>query len=938
MSFSLFGKKSCLAVDVGTAAVKICRIAGGGGKYKAELADSLPMPPGLTGKDFEIKSAELLTELVSKHKLKKQSAIFALPSQAVIIRYLTFQGIPREKLEGVIRHEAEGHIPFPLAEVSMDWCEARKKENGFDILLVAIKRDKLESMVAIIEDAGLEVQMVDVTTLALFSLYYQTYLKDQAGEEEGAEVFVDIGAGTTDIAFLKNQRVFFTRSVPIAGRSFTEIIAKRMNVPEEKAEEWKIKFAEVKAIAADISAAEGTGARAPGFGMAKAPGAGLPSAKAAGAATGLGAPKPAGLGPPSAAGGLTPPKPAGGLTPPAAGGLTPPKPAGGLTPPAAGGLTPPKPAGGLAPPSAPAAPGGLKPPGAPAAAKPPESPAPPPPAAGSEESSQENKDIPKKVTEVALPKPPLMSPPGMAGPAPSKPAAESPADKSAGLAEPPLPKPPTLSMPKPPTPAMPLAQPDPAVPISAPATPVTAPLMPPAAAAAAATAPVAVAPKAPPPAPGAPKPPSLTLPKPPATAAPAAQPAAPPAPAAPAPAAQKVPAPPPLGAPKPPSLSLPKPPVGVAPSAPPAPLAPPAPASTAPAAAPAAPRVPPPPGLPKPPGMSLPKPPAPPDGKSLGAAKAGDSEVFNLFEGEDEKVEKDKLTAAVKPIADRLATEFRRSFDYFSGQLSGGDIKKVTLSGGGAALKGLAEYLSAQLNVPVTVYNPAEKISGQADFTLAQHQHFSVAYGMGIRVLDKSPIEVNLLPENIVAVRRMRSMGKDIKLLGVAAVFFLTFAAAFALRTYQNTSTLHTKLMADIQELEPIVSRTRQLEKDQKTVDDMEKSISSLVGGKARWIDVLIALDKTLPDNASIVNMTMPVKERMEVRIIASTLNEIPEIGRRFQTPELTKNLFTIVNRPTPVEIEKTSGQGQGQKFFQVDFMLQINHAAALKTAGQPGT
>ena len=144
----MFGKKSCLAVDVGTSAVKVCRLGGGAGKYKIDMWDNTPMPPGLSGKDFESKATELLAELVGKYKFKKQPAIFALPAQSVVIRYLTFQGIPKEKLEGIVRHEAEGHIPFPLNEVTLDWCEARKKENGFEVLLVAIKTDKLNSTVS----------------------------------------------------------------------------------------------------------------------------------------------------------------------------------------------------------------------------------------------------------------------------------------------------------------------------------------------------------------------------------------------------------------------------------------------------------------------------------------------------------------------------------------------------------------------------------------------------------------------------------------------------------------------------------------------------------------------------------------------------------------------------------------------------------------------
>lgn len=333
--------------------------------------------------------------------------------------------------------------------------------------------------------------------------------------------------------------------------------------------------------------------------------------------------------------------------------------------------------------------------------------------------------------------------------------------------------------------------------------------------------------------------------------------------------------------------------------------------------------------VPKPP---MPPPPKGPEGKSLGAAKAEDGEVFSLFESGDDKVDKEKISAAIKPIADRMATELRRSFDYFVSQLGGGEINRVHLSGGGAALKGLAEYLTAQLNVPVKVFDPMKKVTvPQGLPSQSCPQGFSTVIGMGMRMLDGSPLDIDMLPENIVAVRRMRSMGQDLKLFGAAAVVLLGLIGTYAFMTLHNTQTLHDKIQANIQELEPVVVKTRQLEKDQKAVNDMEKSIAALVGARANWIEVLLALDKTLPENAAIRSMSMPGKEKMDIRIVTSTLTEIPDLGKRFQSQELTKGLFTLTNRPSPRTGEGTT--------FEVDFALKINHAAAIKAVGAvPGT
>ncbi len=343
--------------------------------------------------------------------------------------------------------------------------------------------------------------------------------------------------------------------------------------------------------------------------------------------------------------------------------------------------------------------------------------------------------------------------------------------------------------------------------------------------------------------------------------------------------------------------------------------------------------------LPKPPappgGLPGPKPPGPPkapDGKSLGAAKADDSAVFDLFDS-DEKVDKEKLSAAVKPIADRLATELRRSFDYFVTQLNSGEIKRVHLSGGGATLKGLAEYLSTQLNIPITVFDPMAKVEIVDGASQTENpQIYTTTLGMGMRMIDGTPLDVDMLPENIMAMRRMRSLGKEMKLLGAAAGILAAMFLWDMYMTVHNTEVLHKKIQTDIQELEPVVSRTRQLEKDQKTVNDMEKSIATLIGSRSSWLAILTALDKTVPDNASISRMAMPAKDRLEIQVVTSSLSDIPEIGRRFQSPEYTKGLFTLTNRPNPREGQEAGGA----KTFQVDFQLKVDHSAALKLAAAP--
>jgi type IV pilus assembly protein PilM len=56
-------------------------------------------------------------------------------------------------------------------------------------------------------------------------------------------LIADIGANLTTIAICKNQIPYFTSSIPISGKSFTEALQKELGMIEETAEKTKIDFA-----------------------------------------------------------------------------------------------------------------------------------------------------------------------------------------------------------------------------------------------------------------------------------------------------------------------------------------------------------------------------------------------------------------------------------------------------------------------------------------------------------------------------------------------------------------------------------------------------------------------------------------------------------------------------------------------------------------------
>ncbi|MGC8811045.1 MAG: type IV pilus assembly protein PilM, partial [bacterium] len=65
-----------------------------------------------------------------------------------------------------------------------------------------------------------------------------------------------------------------------------------------------------------------------------------------------------------------------------------------------------------------------------------------------------------------------------------------------------------------------------------------------------------------------------------------------------------------------------------------------------------------------------------------------------------------KITFLMRPVLERLVGEISRSLEYFRAQISGKNIDRLLLCGGGANMKNMAFYLSQELRLPVERFNP----------------------------------------------------------------------------------------------------------------------------------------------------------------------------------------------------------------------------------------
>ena len=232
----MLGPDRILALDIGASTVKVAEFQTSK-THGLRLTNFNHADLGIDPEHEENRKALIVStirNILREKNIHTTKVIFSVSGQSVFTRFVKLPPVDQSKVEQIIKYEAQQNVPFPIDEVIWDYQLLGATEQGeLEVILLAIKSDIIEELTEGIESAGLRAETVDVAPMALYNS-----VRYNCGDLEGCTIVVDIGARTTNLLFIEQNRVF-SRSIPIAGNAITQSIAAEFNVPFLEAEQMK---------------------------------------------------------------------------------------------------------------------------------------------------------------------------------------------------------------------------------------------------------------------------------------------------------------------------------------------------------------------------------------------------------------------------------------------------------------------------------------------------------------------------------------------------------------------------------------------------------------------------------------------------------------------------------------------------------------------------
>jgi len=167
----MFGKKKSVAgLDIGSSSIKMVELEGKLNNLNLVSLgfENLPGDTIIDGQIMELNVvSDVIQSVCTNHQVTATNVVTGVSGHSVILKNIVLPPMTREELEESIDWHAEEHIPYDLADVSLDYQVTAESADSTHVLIAACKREHIDNIKQAIQLAGKTPVVIDVDTFAL---------------------------------------------------------------------------------------------------------------------------------------------------------------------------------------------------------------------------------------------------------------------------------------------------------------------------------------------------------------------------------------------------------------------------------------------------------------------------------------------------------------------------------------------------------------------------------------------------------------------------------------------------------------------------------------------------------------------------------------------------------------------------------------------------
>jgi type IV pilus assembly protein PilM len=235
------GSKTIVGLDIGSSCIKAVELKRTKGEITVAHLGVEPLASDIVVDSMIVDSTAVsnaITKIFTDSGIKGKMVATSVSGHSVIVKKITMQTMTDQELAGMVQTEAAQHIPFDIQDVNVDFQILSEDLSGpqMDVLLVAVKKDKILNYTNVLSLAAKSPAVVDIDAFALQNCYEYNY--EPAPGATAA--LLNLGASVMNINIVKGSTPLFTRDVSVGGNQYTDALQKELDLSFDDAEALKL--------------------------------------------------------------------------------------------------------------------------------------------------------------------------------------------------------------------------------------------------------------------------------------------------------------------------------------------------------------------------------------------------------------------------------------------------------------------------------------------------------------------------------------------------------------------------------------------------------------------------------------------------------------------------------------------------------------------------
>ncbi|HEY0009611.1 MAG TPA: pilus assembly protein PilM [Tepidisphaeraceae bacterium] len=249
MIFLRRSKHLPIGVDLGSGGVKLLQLEERQGSLAVIAKAYGAVTEAAPGETRISQAIAQMGDLIRRGEFRGRQIVLPLPREWVQVKTLRLPVLPEADLQATVRVEAESLFAVKADQLILRTLPAGEVRQGtesrLEVLVLAVEQKSIDQLLEQCNHQGLTVDSMEFEPCCLYR-GIERFLRRRDDENE-VNVLVDVGVRQSQVVIGRGREITFNKVIDIGGRTFSEMVSRKLGLTLEEASGLRRRFASLDA-------------------------------------------------------------------------------------------------------------------------------------------------------------------------------------------------------------------------------------------------------------------------------------------------------------------------------------------------------------------------------------------------------------------------------------------------------------------------------------------------------------------------------------------------------------------------------------------------------------------------------------------------------------------------------------------------------------------